>query len=32
MVKRKEANVHQQSLGDEIENPATYGVRVGAIF
>ncbi|BDA46830.1 Bystin [Coccomyxa sp. Obi] len=27
MVKRKEANVHQQSLADEIENPATYGVR-----
>ncbi len=32
MVKRKEANVHQQSLGDKIENPATYGVRVGATF
>lgn len=28
MVKRKEANAHKQNLGDEIENPATQGVRV----
>jgi len=27
MVKRKKPNTHQQSLGDELENPATYGVR-----
>ena len=28
MVKRKKPNIHQQSLGDELENPKTYGVRV----
>ena len=28
MVKRKKPNTHQQSLGDELESPETYGVRV----
>ena len=28
MVKRKKPNTHNQALGDELENPATHGVRV----
>ena len=32
MVKRKGPNVHRQHLGEEIENPATYGVRVGVLY
>ena len=31
MVKRKKPNTHQQSLGDELESPETYGVRVRSL-
>ena len=31
MVKRKKPNTHQQSLGDELERPETYGVRVRVV-
>ena len=29
--KRDRIDKHKQSLGDQLENPETYGVRVGAL-